>query len=742
MKRIRLSILLLLSAVLYLSGCTHEDNARENNILDPAQEEYWYDRDIELESLPTGYMKHDILLTETSVMEFAVYENDNSTGYDCELSVTDFEGQQTTMEWKCGPGESVMGMGYIIGSDDFLTVEGNCRMQDKPERWSLCTYDKKGAKKNEVEVTDAFQNSSLTAICRIAKDKNGNAHIFVYDWASGQSEYKILKEDKVIFSIDLEDCSFEKFIPVNEGRIAFETKEASANAANRENGQYLHKVSVFDESTDAVTLLYEYDEIDQEGKNRIDATGVLDSERLIYATNAGLYLADYFLGNSVQISSYDTQAFGASPRVISMIRGGSEGFWVLMERIMTGGAKPYLQHYSKLSDQMQTVELALNMTAGADIYSEAIVEYNKEHPDKKIVVKSDYDPTTLRTKLISGDGPVLVDSSLLSFAGNEDMWEPLDSLYGEDEVAGNIREEVKELLSVNGKSFAVSVDYYISTMVSSVIGEDMNYSQLLQYLSENKNVKYLMNNELVPDVPNWLAVGMFGGNTEDSFFIDKKTGETRFKSDDFDTMLAAIDALSPKGGEVKYFEGMESGEVLYNFVSINTPIDLFFWNEMSKQGINIVGIPKNDGAKNEICISHSLMIRKSASAEEKETAMEFLKLLLSKEMQLKMMQSPNFHLSIRNDVLAEQILSVQKGDRISMSFFTTERDFLVENPDYSEVESFWNHIMADAVSGVHSEEGYKSILSEEFEDYFKGNITREMLKDHLENRVNLYLREQ
>lgn len=737
MKRILLPILLTLSAVLYLSGC-----ARENDTSALAQEEYWYDRDIELESLPSGYMTHDILLAENGVMEFAAYENNSATGYDCELSVTDFGGQQTTMEWKCGPGESVMGMGYIIGSDDFLTVEGNCRTQDKPEKWSLCTYDKKGAKKNEVEVTDAFPNDSLTAICRIAGDKSGNIHAFVYDYVTGRSEYKILKEDKVIFSIDLEDCSFEKFIPVNEGRIAFETKEAPANAANQENGQYLHKVSLFDESADAVTLLYEYDEMDREGKKRIDATGVLDSERLIYATNAGLYLADYSFGNSVQISSYDTQAFGASPRVISMIRDDSEGFWVLMERIMTGGSKPYLQHYSKPSDQIQTVEMALDMTAGADIYSEAIVEYNKEHPDKKIVVKSDYDPTALRTKLISGDGPVLVDSSLLSFAGNEDMWEPLDSLYGEDEVAGNISEEVKGLLAVNGKSFAVSVDYYIITMVSSVIGDDMNYSRLLLYLSENTNVKYLMDNELVPDVPVWLAVGMFGGNTDDSFFIDEKTGETRFESDDFDTMLAAIDALSPKGGEVRYFEGMESGEVLYNFVAINTPNDLFFWNEMSKQGIDIVGIPKNNGAKNEICISHSLMIRKSASTEEKEIAMEFLKMLLSREMQLKMTRSPNFHLSIRNDVLAEQLRTVKKGDLISMSFFVTERDFFVENPDYFEVESFWNKIMADSVSGIHADAGYKSILNEEFEVYFRGNITRDMLKDHLENRVNLYLREQ
>lgn len=166
MKRIRLSILLLLFAVLYLSGCTREDNTLENNILALAQEEYWYDRDIELESLPSGYMTHDILLTENGVMEFAAYENNSATGYDCELSVTDFEGQRATMEWKCGQGESVMGMGYIIDSDDFLTVEGNCRMQDKPEKWSLCTYDKKGAKKNEVEVTDAFPNDSLTARLR------------------------------------------------------------------------------------------------------------------------------------------------------------------------------------------------------------------------------------------------------------------------------------------------------------------------------------------------------------------------------------------------------------------------------------------------------------------------------------------------------------------------------------------------------------------------------------------------
>ena len=40
-----------------------------------------------------------------------------------------------------------------------------------------------------------------------------------------------------------------------------------------------------------------------------------------------------------------------------------------------------------------------------------------------------------------------------------------------------------------------------------------------------------------------------------------------------------------------------------------------------------------------------------------------------------------------------------------------------------------------------AKEGYEEILTEEFEDYFDGRITKELLISHLQNRVDLYLAE-
>jgi len=735
MKKVLLCICAFIVGIMCLSGC----GGKQNETTTPV-EQYYYECDLELERVMPGYINYDFLLTSNWAMEYASYENSSATGYDYAINITYSNGECNRFTRNCGPGEAVLGIGYVVGCEDFLLIEGNCEMSDRPAKWSVVTYDKQGNKKSEQDITAVLKDCSVMMLCEIAQNSSNEFHISISDYTTNKVDYKVLSGDGIEkYSSAFFDCRFEKFLTTAEEQIAFEINDGTSDSAIQANDSKVHRVYVYDESIGKEREVYSFDEKYNEDEC-IKAVSFFDSERLVFVTGNGIYFSDYSLNNVVQINSFDTQAFITSPDTLDIVCDDECGYWLVMERI-SNGIKTCLQHYVQLSNDVKTIELALDMTAGADIYSEAIVEFNKKHSDYKIVVNSSYDETVLNTMLIAGNGPVIVDSSLMSASGNTDMWESLDDILNDPELSGEINSSVKELMSVNGKCYAITADYYFDTMVSAVADGNMTYSQLLQYLSENTEAKYLMDNELVMDVPVWLAVDFFGGNLDDSFYIDDETGDTLFYSEEFDNMLSCIDKYTSGMNTVSYFDGLDDGEVIYNFVGINNPKDLFFWNEMSNQGISIVGFPKGDGAYSRIHTSHSLMLRSSASEEEKQIAYEFFRLLLSKETQLKMMQSPNFHFSVRNDVLNEQICTIKSGDYISMEFFATDRSFIIDTPEYDEIEAFWQNIVSESIL-YNSDEDYEDILRQEFDDYFSGKISKDLLKDHLKNRVELFIHER
>lgn len=726
---------ILLFSIICLAGCSGKQNETATPV-----EQYYYECDLELERVMPGYINYDFLLTSNWAMEYASYENSSATGYDYVINITYSNGESNRITRNCGPGEAVLGIGYVAGCDDFLMIEGNCEMSDRPAKWSAVTYDKQGIKKSEQDITTALKECGVTTLCEVAVNSSNELYIGISDYSTNKVEYKVILGDgSEKYNSTFPDCHFEKFLTTADGQIAFEIIDGKVDPAMPVNDSNVHRVFLYDESAGKEREVYSFDEKYSE-EEHIEAISVFDSERLVFATGKGIYFSDYKLNKVVQINSFDTQAFITSPDTLDIVCDNEGGYWLVMERI-SNGIKTCLQHYVQLSNDVKTIELALDMTAGADIYSEAIVEFNKKHSDYKIVVNSSYDETVLNTMLIAGNGPVIVDSSLMSASGNTDMWESLDDILDDPELSGEINSSVKELMSVNGKCYAITADYYFDTMVSAVADGNMTYSQLLQYLSENTEAKYLMDNELVMDVPVWLAVDFFGGNLDDSFYIDDETGDTLFYSEEFDNMLSCIDKYTSGTNTVSYFDGLDDGEVIYNFVGINNPKDLFFWNEMSNQGISIVGFPKCDGAYSRIHTSHSLMLRSSASEEEKQIAYEFFRLLLSKETQLKMMQSPNFHFSVRNDVLSEQICTIKSGEYISMEFFATDRSFIIDTPEYDEIEAFWENIVSESIL-YNSDEDYEDILRQEFDDYFSGKISKDLLKDHLKNRVELFMHER
>lgn len=133
-------------------------------------------------------------------------------------------------------------------------------------------------------------------------------------------------------------------------------------------------------------------------------------------------------------------------------------------------------------------------------------------------------------------------------------------------------------------------------------------------------------------------------------------------------------------------------------------------------------------------------IKKNATTEEKEVAIAFIKMLLSYDTQKSMSSDTNFFLSVRSDVLEEQIQSVDSQSYPYVSGFEQRR--LGDLADYEKDSK----LMYSLIESAHVKRGLSKelsdVLAEEFSLFFNDEIDEKTLIDHLENRVGMYISEK
>ena len=134
-----------------------------------------------------------------------------------------------------------------------------------------------------------------------------------------------------------------------------------------------------------------------------------------------------------------------------------------------------------------------------------------------------------------------------------------------------------------------------------------------------------------------------------------------------------------------------------------------------------------------------LVVRRTAAEEEKEAAMAFIRLCLSYEGQLRASKDLNFGLSARRDVLEEQIAAMAEDtavDTLGFGQIVLGDDLDIELDRKALLD------MVDKARPLrYFPMELMNIMSEELEQYFSDTITEEMVIDHLESRVGLYLEE-
>ena len=128
--------------------------------------------------------------------------------------------------------------------------------------------------------------------------------------------------------------------------------------------------------------------------------------------------------------------------------------------------------------------------------------------------------------------------------------------------------------------------------------------------------------------------------------------------------------------------------------------------------------------------------------EEKEVAVAFLSMLLSYEGQRLLAEDINFGMSVRRDMLEEQIAAMKGDTEVEMGDFPRLSFSLGDQVDVERDRATLLHLIETAEPKRQLPGELDDILYEELEQYFNGTITEDMLIDHLESRVGLYLNER
>ena len=335
----------------------------------------------------------------------------------------------------------------------------------------------------------------------------------------------------------------------------------------------------------------------------------------------------------------------------------------------------------------------------------------------------------------------MVDTDLTGFAEQEKLWQPLDSVLEQLGLAEELLPSVLEIGKINGIQYGIVTDFSLRTLITADPSlEDWDYEAFLQCIEDRPELDSIFDVYGEGYGPYFLTSFLSHG-LYDTYLWDAKEGTTNFDSEGFRKALEIAKKYVERKDGVYLGEGLLEGKTLCNEVDIQRPENIAIYRIWFGGQAYFIGYPTKDGASHFIEADYPLAIRRSASEKEKVIACAFLKLCLSYEGQSQAAKDNDFNLSVRRDVLEEQIITMNPrsgwvlpgsdehiwvGDDMNIE---QDRKTLLDLIDQARPIEYFPRELLD-------------ILWEELEQYFAGTITEDMVIDNLKSRVELYLEER
>lgn len=657
-----------------------------------------------------------------SAVRCSIYPANESEGGYTEVSVIMADGKQQTYTWKEEAGKQIIGAGTVIGANEFVTL---C------DEAGSCYLERRNGEGEILERSILAEFSSYLADAPVMVIVDGNGYVHVDDWAPTFHDtvnWCIYAPDGSVFHEErYAEREFLGLVALPDGRVACQTMistpdpETKMECVNTGNGE---KEIIFSCGKEIVS--------DQD----IYALGTFGDSQMAFLNQDGIYLCDYAMENARRIFTWKQNGMYLVPPMqahYGICTDAAGNVFILTE---TNGGISYLE-LQPVPENVFEIELA-SAGLGQRDYYEAVLEFNKMHPECRIVIRDDYDRTALLTKLMAGDGPVIIDIYAIPYWRQEKIWEPLENLVGEQTLR-ELNPVALKLGNINGIPYAAVSNFYIETLVTCEDLGSWDYEAVIKCVQGRENLQSILENGGLNE--SGIMFSLFVGEEDDTYFVDADQPDHVI---DIDKLTEAIQLIEQYGSgpeEGGRAEAVREGRALCGREVFAEPYHLCELKLIYGENVKCIGFPHADGGKHHLTSAGVLAVRKNATDEEKKIAAEFFETLLSYDVQLKTV-SGGLSLrsfSARTDILEQQIEKVVEKE--GMRFDSNGESYALGTIDVDELRKELYEMLENSIPAPNYRDDYHNILAEEFEAYFSENNSLEMLTDHLNNRLKLYFSE-
>ena len=612
--------------------------------------------------------------------------------------------------------DQLWGIGQVVGTDHYVVF--SVRVQEDGEyQYFLTERDENHEYLREFPLNflSGEVGEVITSLSDFLVDQSGRVHLVRSKYILASQEGEILEE----YTPD--NGYIKRLAPLYDGRIAFEIK-----GDGKDGGMLLQYID--EETHNPVTLATL--------KKEAFCLTLFDEDTLLYADREGLYRSGLSGENPEMI--YRWSNHGVIIHGVSALQADEEGRIKLIYSDSENGNYLCLE---PTTEEMAVCEITMGV--GPDdmnFYKWVVAEFNKRYPTCHIeLVEYTYeDKTALLTQLTAGKGPVLLDPSMLGFEELEELWEPLDTVMEQLGVTEELLPTAMEMGKINGTLYGVVKNFWLETVVASPDLKDWDYDTFFQCIQDRPELEAVCNYYDRAQGLNSLYV-LLNHGLDDNYFIvpDEETGEMYFDSERLRQVMDLVEKYCI-AEEVEPGNSLLEGKTLCNVLTIRTPEEAAEYRLIYGEDANYIGYPAKDGGMHYMFPFGMLSIRRTATKEEKEAAAAFLALHLSYEGQIHAAKAHTFQLSVRRDVLEEQIASASMGSQMNIPGEVS----VGSNVDIEKDGAMLLDLIDRAKPYKTFPRELWNILYEEEDLYLSGSITKDILIDHLENRIGLYLGEK
>ncbi len=558
----------------------------------------------------------------------------------------------------------------------------------------------------------------------LALDPSGYVHMLRS--MEGQWHYYLISpEGELLADYCPQEGEISELVTLYDGRVAFCVKEQPADKGKETQSTLWYMDTEKGEAVSLAAL----------DKNPFRLT-LSDENTLIYADSQGVYRTGLSGGEPELLYLWSNHGIRVTD--VCAIQADEEGrIAILYEGF---GDWNYLRLEPTTEEvEVQHITLAVS-PASKTVYQSVVTAFNRRYPACQIELRADYEESALMTELIAGKGPVLIDTILTGFEEQKKLWQPLNEVMEQLGILEELHAPAVNMGRIDGTLYGVVPDFELSTVVTGRQDlKDWDYETFLRCVEESSGLEAMFNG-YGGDYGTYFITSFISHGLEDNYLMDAETATTYFDTDEFRRVLKLAKRYCIMEEAVSPGISMLEGKVFCNEVRVMKPEQLAMYRGIYGQDANYIGYPAKDGAAHFLVGREPLAVRVTATKEEKEAACAFLSMFLSHDVLLEAAKDDNYHLSVRKDVLEEQINRVNENTNVYVSGFDQFQvgDLLNKELDAQKLYE----LLEAARPEKYFPKELRNILSEELGQYFAGEITEEMVISHLENRVGLYLEER